>query len=269
MISVLTVALFLFIHCEGQTTRAPENKQQVHRTSAQVVLTVLYDNYASVSGAKTQNGFSCLIEGIPHTTLFDTGTKPEILFHNIDLLKVDIKEIEWVFLSHSHGDHTGGLMSLLKRHPKVTVFFPESFPYGFVKRIERRKAQIQDIRKPGELSAGVFHTGQMGRQIKEMGMILDTAKGSVLITGCAHPGVVEMIKRAKKVVKKKVYLVLGGFHLLKKSETEIEEVIAEFKKLGVQKVAPTHCTGDKAIELFKKAYGENFVSAGVGAKLSL
>jgi 7,8-dihydropterin-6-yl-methyl-4-(beta-D-ribofuranosyl)aminobenzene 5'-phosphate synthase len=66
-----------------------------------------------------------------------------------------------------------------------------------------------------------------------------------------------------------VYLVLGGFHLGNKSETEISAILADFRRLGVQKVAPCHCTGERAIAMFSAEYGQAFVQAGVGTVITL
>jgi 7,8-dihydropterin-6-yl-methyl-4-(beta-D-ribofuranosyl)aminobenzene 5'-phosphate synthase len=58
--------------------------------------------------------------------------------------------------------------------------------------------------------------------------------------------------------------VVGGFHLGAASRGQIERIISEFQRVGVQTVAPCHCTGDKARVLFRQAYGEDFFACGVG-----
>ena len=89
--------------------------------------------------------------------------------------------------------------------------------------------------------------------------LLIQKKGLVIITGCAHPGIVNIVKRTEELMKRdKVYLVLGGFHHPPLS------CVKEFKELGVEKVAPSHCTGDLAREAFRKEYKENFIEYGVG-----
>jgi 7,8-dihydropterin-6-yl-methyl-4-(beta-D-ribofuranosyl)aminobenzene 5'-phosphate synthase len=230
-----------------------------------ITMTILYDNYIFNEGPKTDWGFSCIIKGTEKTILFDTGTKSDILFHNINKLNVNPKDVELVAISHIHGDHTGGLFAFLDENNKVTAYLPASFPDEFVSRVEKAGAKVVPVDKSVEICKGVSLTGEMGVQIKEQSLILNTSKGLVVITGCAHPGIVDIVKRAKEVVDKKIYLVCGGFHLFKnKSEDEVKEIIREFKDLGVMKVGATHCTGDKAIELFKEAYKENFVQMGVG-----
>ncbi len=109
----------------------------------------------------------------------------------------------------------------------------------------------------------------MGVWVKEQSLIIQTEKGLIIITGCAHPGIVKIVKRAKDLLKKDILLVVGGFHLIGKSEKEIGEIVLEFKKLGVKYVAPCHCSGDIARRLFKEVYKENFINAGVGKIISI
>jgi len=229
-----------------------------------ITITVLYDNYIFSEGLKTDWGFSCIIKGTEKVILFDTGTKSDILFHNINKLNVNPKDVELIAISHIHGDHTGGLSALLEKNNKVIVYLPVSFPDEFVSKVEKAGAKAITVDKSVEICKGVSLTGEMGVQIKEQSLVLNTSKGLVVITGCAHPGIVDIVKRAKEVVDKKIYLVCGGFHLLSKSEDEVKQIISQFKDLGVIKVGASHCTGDRAIELFKQAYKENFVRMGVG-----
>ena len=234
-----------------------------------ITITILYDNYIFSEGLKTDWGYSCIIEGTEKTILFDTGTKSDILFHNINKLNVNPKDVELVAISHNHGDHTGGLFAFLDENNKVTVYLPASFPDEFVSRVENAGAKVVSVDKPVEICKDVSLTGEMGGLIKEQSLILNTSKGLVVITGCAHPGIVGIVKRAKEVIDKEIYLVFGGFHLLNKSEDEVNQIISQFKDLGVMKVGATHCTGDKAIELFKDAYKENFVQMGVGKAIKI
>ena len=230
----------------------------------QITITILYDNYVFGEGLKTDWGFSCIIKGTEKTILFDTGTSGNILFYNIKKLNVNPKDIELIALSHNHTDHTGGLLSFLGKNNKVSVYIPASFPESFFRKVKETKAEVIPVEKPIEICKDVFLTGKIGTQIIEQSLILNTSKGLIVITGCAHPGIVDIIKRAKEIINKKIYLVFGGFHLSSKSEREVENIMSDFKDLEVINVGPTHCTGDKAIGLFKKAYGENFVQMGVG-----
>jgi 7,8-dihydropterin-6-yl-methyl-4-(beta-D-ribofuranosyl)aminobenzene 5'-phosphate synthase len=233
-----------------------------------ISLTILYDNYVHTPGTKADWGFACLIEGSEKTLLFDTGTKPEILMHNVGQLKVDIGKIDAIAISHNHGDHTGGLLTILKKKPAIPLYMPESFSGAYIEKAKTYKSWVIPVKEPAKICDRIYHTGEMGDQIPELSLILDTSKGLVLVQGCSHPGIVEMITRAKKFMKKEIYMVLGGFHLMRKSETELKQIIDGFKKLGVRNVGATHCTGDKAIAAFKKAYGKHYIPIGAGKKLS-
>lgn len=105
--------------------------------------------------------------------------------------------------------------------------------------------------------------------IVEQALAVETAEGLAVITGCAHPGVVEMVRRAKQIGGAKVYLVLGGFHLGGANRQKIERIIADFRKLWVRRVAPCHCTGDRAVEVFVDAFGADFIQNGVGFMITV
>jgi len=237
--------------------------------ASSIEITILYDNYVFSEGTEADWGFSCIIKGTEKNILFDTGTSGGTLFHNIDKLKVNPKDVELVAISHLHRDHTGGLFTFLEKNNKVTTFLPASFPAAFKGRVKKSEAKVVSVSKPVEICKNVFSTGEMGTQIKEQSLILNTSKGLVVITGCAHPGIVDIVKRAKEMIDKNIYLVFGGFHLMQKSEVEVKNIISQFKDLGVEKVGATHCTGERAIQLFKQAYGDDFVQMGVGRVIKI
>jgi len=91
----------------------------------------------------------------------------------------------------------------------------------------------------------------------------------IIITGCSHQGIVNILKKAKEIIDKEIYIVFGGFHLMRHSDDEVKAIIQEFKKMGVLKCGATHCTGDRQIELFKQAYKENYVPIGTGKMIEI
>ena len=136
--------------------------------------------------------------------------------------------------------------------------------------IKKRGAKLVAVNQPLEACNHVFLTGEIKGPVNEQAMILDTANGLVIITGCAHPGIVQMVEKARALGKnKKIYMVLGGFHLGEKSVTEVKQIIDRFHELGVLKVGPTHCTGEDAIRLFQDAFGENCIKLGVGKVIKI
>jgi len=154
---------------------ALNSKAQMHLTDVattdnvinSVKMTVLYDNYVHTEGTIAKWGFSCLIEGTEKTILFDTGGESEVLWHNINHLNIDLKKADEVVISHNHWDHTGGLFSVLEKHPDLPIYIPQSFPYDFVRRVEQAKGKVIPVDEPVEICSNVFLTGEMGNQIKE------------------------------------------------------------------------------------------------------
>lgn len=247
----------------NNTVQQNENESQFDpKTSLR--MTILYDNYTYLDGTRTDWGFACLIEGTEKTILFDTGTKPDILFHNIHKMNVDLGEVDIIVISHNHGDHTGGLLSVLDENSDVTVYLPQSVPDGFVRDVEAKGAAVVLVGDSVRVCRGVYSTGEMGVSIREQSLILKTSRGIVVITGCAHPGIVNIVQRAREIIDQDIPLVFGGFHLMSHSDEAVRDIIARFRELGVQKCGATHCTGDRQIELFQNAFGEDYVRMGTG-----
>jgi 7,8-dihydropterin-6-yl-methyl-4-(beta-D-ribofuranosyl)aminobenzene 5'-phosphate synthase len=228
-----------------------------------VKITVVYDNIPYDPRLQLAWGFACQIETGEKTILFDAGGDGDRLLRNLATLGADPKSIEAVVLSHIHGDHTGGLEPLLGTGVHPTVYLPRSFPSDFKSQV-RAQADVVEVGGATKVTDGIYTTGEMGSDIIEQALVLKTGQGLVVITGCAHPGISKMVRRAVEMGGDKVYLVLGGFHLGGASEGRIKEIVAEFRRLGVKKVAPSHCTGDNAIRLFREVYGEDFIASGAG-----
>ncbi len=231
-------------------------------------LRVLYDNYPYGRGFETKWGFSCLIEGTRETILFDTGGDGATLMKNIEAAEIDPRIVDKVFLSHVHWDHTGGLERFLEKNSDVTLYLPASFPDEFVEGVKATGAETIEIDAPQTVSDGVLSTGEMGGLIKEQSLVIRTDAGLIVITGCAHPGIVDIVERAKEVGQGDVLFVFGGFHLGRMDSDEIERIVSSLRDLGVAFVGPSHCTGDNAIHAFKAAYGERFVRIGAGRSIS-
>lgn len=232
-------------------------------------LTVVYNNLPQVAGLSTGWGFACLVETAHHNVLFDTGGDGQTLLANMHRLGIDPRGIEAVVLSHIHGDHTGGLPEFLARNPRVTVYIPSSFPASFRTQIERAGAKVETVAGPRRLLDGLHSTGEMDDGTEEQALIIDTARGLVIITGCAHPHIVDMAAAARDYLDKDIVLLMGGFHLQGKGESELRTIIAQLKALSVQRVAPSHCTGELAIGLFREAWDEDFIAGGLGAVIEL
>jgi len=257
-------------HKEGRTGQIVQAKENTSTTAVKnLSITVSYDNNPYNERLTTAWGFSCVIRGTEKTILFDTGGDGSILLANMEELGINPKEIDLVVLSHIHGDHVGGLPSFLRKNPEVVVYLPKSFPKGFKDGVKEYGAKVVEVQGPLKICQGVYSTGELGTWIKEQSLIIHTEKGLIVITGCAHPGIVKIVNKAKELFKDDVLLVMGGFHLGGESKGEIEKIVSSFRKLGVSYVGPCHCSGDAARQLFKKEYGENFINIGVGRVVTM
>ncbi len=235
-----------------------------------IVITILYNNIAYNEDLTTAWGFSCFIKGLEKNILFDTGGDGKILLENMEKLNISPEEIDIIFLSHIHQDHVGGVWYILKKNNKVTVYLPKSFSEQFKKRVKKTGAEFIAVDNTIKICENIYSTGELGGiWIKEQSLIIDTKKGLIIVTGCAHPGVVNIVKTAKEFLNKNIYLVMGGFHLRSYSENEVKNIINELKKLEVTKVGPSHCTGGRPIELFRESWGEDFFDLGCGAIFEL
>jgi len=267
--TILGVTIFLR-HEEskkGQIIQAEENISTIAVKDLSII--VSYDNNPYKERLTTAWGFSCVIRGTEKTILFDTGGDGSILLTNMEELGINPKEIDLVVLSHIHGDHIGGLHSFLEKNPEVVVYLPKSFPKGFKDGVKEYGAKVVEVQGPLKVCEEVYSTGELGTWIKEQSLIIYTEEGLIVITGCAHPGIVKIVIKAKNLVKDDVLLVMGGFHLGGESKVEIEKIVSSFRKLGVSYVGPCHCSGDAARQLFKKEYGENFINVGVGRVVTM
>ena len=232
-----------------------------------IQMTVLYDNFVASEGTKAEWGFSCLIQGTAKTILFDTGGNPDTFRYNASHLSVDLNKVDAIVLSHDHWDHVEGLPVVFETNTKAPVYIPYGFPYGFVRKVELAGAKPVPVNQAVAICNHVYLTGQMGGMIKEQSLIVNTPAGLVIVTGCSHPGIVSIVKKAKALLNRDVYLVFGGFHLIQHSEEQVDAIIQAFRDLGVQKCGATHCTGERAIQQFKDAYGDDYVEIGAGRVL--
>jgi len=259
MNSLLFIFLFAVISNHKQMSQIKMDNQ--------IIITVIYDNYSASPDFRSDWGFSCLIEGKEKTILFDTGTNPDIFRDNLEKLEIDLRKIDMIVISHNHGDHTGGLPYLIRQKVMAPLYIPFSVKDEFSRQFPELSSILITVTDPVEICDGVYLTGEMGTGIKEQSLILETEEGLVIITGCSHPGIQHILHKTKEISEDPIHLVMGGFHMLNHSTAEIENIIEQFIHLGVIRSGPTHCTGDKAIQLFKKAYKTDFFKLGSGRRI--
>jgi len=228
---------------------------------------ILFDSVALDNRFLTGWGVSCLIDG---RILFDTGERPTPLLRNMKNMDVDIRDLKTVVISHNHWDHRGGLWGILKENPKLKVYACPNFSKRFKNRVRSYGSQLIEVDQFTQVYKDIYSTGEVegrygGKYMPEQALALRTKKGISVITGCAHPGIIKIVENIKKNIPGNIHLLLGGFHLTGKHKKTIKPVVNKLKQLGIKKTAPSHCTGKNATNLFKEAYGDNFINIRVGS----
>jgi 7,8-dihydropterin-6-yl-methyl-4-(beta-D-ribofuranosyl)aminobenzene 5'-phosphate synthase len=294
-------ALFLVLS-PGIGTSSPAGAQNSKASPQQV--TILYDAFGKEPGMQKDWGFAALIEYGGKRILFDTGNNPDLLEQNARAKNVDLSKLDFVVMSHRHGDHMGGLAYLLKVNPTVKIYAPKEgfgvygadLPGTFFRKdpslpLEQRYyngappdvlrfgsawpgANFQLIDKNTEALPG-FHlmtlvSDKPGTlELRELSLAIDTPDGLVLIVGCSHPGI-DKIAQAAASINPHIHLIAGGLHQVVATDSDIEKLVtALHETFKVETVAPGHCTGEPAFTALKKAFGDHFIFAGLGSTFPL
>lgn len=235
-----------------------------------VTLTVLFNNNTRNPKLRAAHGMSCLIEGLSRTILFDTGGDGVILLDNMKVLGKDPKAVDVVAISHGHWDHSGGLFAFLHQaRPGIEVFMPRAVSGLFREHAALLGAKVTVVDGPVEIVKGLHSTGELGDENlstdkHEQGLVFEGEAGAVVLTGCAHPAIVDIVKRAHEIVPGAIDAVVGGFHLKDSKAEEAERVIDGLKGLGVRRMGPSHCTGETHTDAFRRVWGDGLVGFDAG-----
>ena len=232
---------------------------------------ILFDSVALDNTFSTGWGISYVIND---TILFDAGETPSSLVKNMKNMNVEISNIKTVVISHDHWDHRGGLWGLLRKNPKLKVYACPNFSEKFKRQARLYNSRLIETKRFTMITDNIYTTGEIPgeyapKYIPEQSLVLKTHKGTIIITGCAHPGIVEIIENVKLNISDDIYLVLGGFHLMGKHRKTIEPVVDKFRQLGIKKIAPSHCTGKIATAIFKERYGDDFIEVKIGQEIRI
>ena len=230
-------------------------------------LNIVFDNYPCNPGLQSLWGFACLIEMAGQTVLFDTGSNGRVLLQNMEQMGLDPASVEMLFVSHPHWDHIGGLDSVIELAPHLEIVAPDSLSKLYLRDLRGavRKLSVIDG-MPTKIGVNLYSTGVMG-EIGEQALVIDTEEGLIVITGCAHPGIDMIVARAQEMLGKDILLLMGGFHLSESDNDAMEGLVVSLKSHGVQRLCPTHCTGDLARKMFAESFNALYLAGGVGMKV--
>ena len=265
-------------------------------------LTIICDAFGKSDALQKDWGFSALVECDGRRLLFDCGNDADKFAANFESLKIDLTELDVVVVSHRHGDHTAGLAQILQARPDIPVYAPADEPFstttppkfyrpgvaslpkhmryfdgaepdavGHGTAWKRKLTLINETKEilPGiHLIATVSET-KGSLEMPELSLVVNTNEGAIVVTGCAHCGV-ENVVEAAAAVESRTRLLVGGFHLVTTGEAEIERVAASLREhWKVTAVAPGHCTSEQGFLTLQRIFGDRYIYSGVGEAISL
>jgi 7,8-dihydropterin-6-yl-methyl-4-(beta-D-ribofuranosyl)aminobenzene 5'-phosphate synthase len=294
-----SVVLMLFIACAATISAAP----MASAAPGDARITVLYDAFGKESAMQKDWGYAAFVEFGGKRILFDTGNNPDILAQNAKVKGIDLTKLDFVVMSHRHGDHMGGLTYVLKMNPTVKIYAPkEGFGvYGadllssFYRKDtslpqEQRyydgtppevmrfgsawpRANFQLVDKNIEIAPDIHLIALVSDkpgtlELRELSLAINTPDGMVIVVGCSHPGIDKIVESAT-AINPRVHFIAGGLHLVVAPDPDIERTVtALHDRFRVEYVAPGHCTGEPAFTALKKAFGDHYIYAGLGTTLT-
>lgn len=297
----VSVPLLALVMAGGGLQRSATGAELSH---AKAQITILYDAFGKNPGMQKDWGYAAFIEYGGKRILFDTGNNPTVLAENAKASGIDLSKLDYVVMSHRHGDHMGGLSYVLSVNPKVSIYAPkESFgvygaelPSTFYRKDpslppEKRYykgvppeimrfgsawpgANFQLIDKNTEIAPDIhlltLVSDKPGTlELRELSLAINTPDGLVIVVGCSHPGI-EKITELSTTISPHIRFIVGGFHLVVAPDQEIERIVtALHDRFKVDYIAPGHCTGEPAFAALQKAFGDHYVYAGLGTTLQL
>jgi len=260
-------------------------------------------------------GFSALVEADGHRVLVDTGLRPETVLQNARDMGIDLSDVREVILTHNHGDHVGGLMTLrrelMKKNPAALsvahvasgIFYSRPSAEGednemiaIRKEYEASGGKFIEHADASEIFPGAWLSGPVPRKYPErnwsvagkvqtpqglvedtipedQSLVLNTPQGLVVVTGCGHAGIVNILTYATtKFVNRPVYGIVGGLHLFSAKDEQVNWTADEFKQFKVANLLGAHCTGIEAVYRLRERAGlarKSAVVATVGSTFTL
>lgn len=272
-------------------------------------ITTLVDNHALIASRFwAEHGLSFLIEADGEKILFDTGQSSEVIAHNLENIKEDLNDLKHIVLSHGHYDHTGGLKEIARRTENANVFaHPNIFDEKFVKRDEKYKPigipfDFGELKKSYkfhlknesfEIIDGIRTTGEIPRITKfegvpkrffkkrdntyvndeildDQSLILNTYRGTMVVLGCTHSGLVNTLNRVKEITDRKdIFGLIGGTHLWAAKEDRLKKTAKALDESKIQTIGLSHCSGINAMLYFSEVFGDRIFLNSAGSVIEI
>lgn len=233
---------------------------------------IIYDDLTSATKFECGKGFACIIDFAGEKILFDLGGNFKKFVHNCHQLAIDLNLINHVVISHRHWDHCAGLDSLITNlATNCQIILPSSFRNNIV--TNNRNIRYIDHGSLNVIHPSIFTLGFKSRwwgiPIIEQVLILQHHKGLIILTGCAHAGIMQIVNKIEQSFKDQIYLLIGGFHLSYHSKAKITTLINRLNSKEIAQVAPCHCTSIKGRQLFKSLFHHRVYDVGSGTEIML
>ncbi len=236
-------------------------------------IVILYDDIAANGKFDCGKGFSAIITYKNQRIVFDLGGDAVKFNHNCQQLGITLDSITQLVISHSHWDHCTGLLQILPQLSSACqVFLPPAFKPRFKNNNDPRisYSQIAQVTKITEGITTLTVTARWwGIPISEQVLVIEHPRGLIIITGCAHAGIEQIVAALQKIYPQDIYLLLGGFHLTHSSESKIIQLIEVLNGKNIQQLAPCHCSSIKGRHLFKQYCTNQVIEIGSGTQIPL
>jgi 7,8-dihydropterin-6-yl-methyl-4-(beta-D-ribofuranosyl)aminobenzene 5'-phosphate synthase len=258
----------------------------------------------------TEHGLSVYIEVDGKNILFDTGQSGNFI-DNADRLDIDLKNLDYVIISHGHCDHSGGFERLIKEiNPDIKLYLGNGFfdkkynlrqsgeyeylgnPFdkSFLKKNNiytqyindditnvteslliftnfNRKEEYENINQSMYIKEDDKYKKDMF--LDEISIGIKTDKGLVVIVGCSHVGIVNILDTIIQRTRMKIYALIGGTHLITEDEEKIDILIEYLKEKDVKLIGACHCTGKQGETMLSQQLEENFINNNTGDVLKV
>ena len=271
----------------------------------ETILTVVVDN-TSFNGIPGEWGLCILAEYLGKKILLDSGSS-NLFLDNMRALGIDVKDIDYAVLSHAHYDHANGFPAFFKYNDRAKLYIRDNtsndcYAKKFIfhkyigipkKMLEEYSGRIEKVSGDYKIMEGAYlipHRTEgldaigkrelmfrrSGRRLvaddfsHEQSLVLDTDKGLVILNSCSHGGVINIINEVgRSFPDKKIYGIVGGFHLFNKPENEVRQLAGRIRETGIELVCTGHCTKQRAFEILKEELGDAAQQMRVGYQINL